>query len=49
MGRQYTSDESEAPSEGVYSVVAAIEDRSPPDLPPLAESTDPDALDALLT
>ena len=49
MGQQYTLDGSEARSEGVYSVVAAIEDCSPLDLLPLAESIDPDALDTLLT
>lgn len=47
--QRYTLGETEAPSEGVYFVVAALEDRSPLDLAPLAAVTEPDALDALLT
>lgn len=49
MVQQYTLDEDEAPSEGVYTVVAAVENCSPLDLTPLAKATDPDALDALFT
>lgn len=39
----------EVPSSGVYAAVAAADGRSPLDLPPLARTIDPDALDALLT
>lgn len=49
MTNQYTLDADEAPSVGVYSAVAATEDCSPLDLPPLAEMSDPDALDSILT
>jgi hypothetical protein len=48
MDRPYTLAEDEAPSRAVYSAVAAAERRSPLDLTPLAEATDPDALDAFL-
>lgn len=44
MVQQYTLDEDEPPSRAVYSTVAAVENRSPLDLTPLAEVTDPDAL-----
>lgn len=47
--QDYTLDADESPSQGVYSVVAAVENCSPLDLEPLAKTTDPDALDALLT
>lgn len=46
--QQHTLDEAEAPSEGVYSLVAVIENCSPLDLTPLAKTIDTDALDALL-
>lgn len=46
--QQYTLDEDEAPSRGVCSVVAALENCSPLDLTPLGKVTDPDALNALL-
>lgn len=49
MDQQYTLDEDETPSRAVYSTVAAVENRSPLDLTPLAEVIDPDALDALLS
>lgn len=48
MDQRYTLDADEPPSEGVYSVVAVMEDCSALDLPPLAETIDPDALDSLL-
>lgn len=48
MAQPYTLDEDETPSRGVYTVVAAVENCSPLDLTPLAEATDPDALDTLL-
>lgn len=48
MTTTYTLDDEEAPSDGVYAAVAAVDDRSPLDLPPLARTVDPDALDALL-
>lgn len=47
MDHSHTLDD-EPPSEGVYSVVAALENRSPLALPPLAEAVDPDALDKFL-
>ena len=37
----------ELPSEAVYSVVAAVSDRPPLELEPLAHVIDPDALDRL--
>lgn len=37
----------ELPSEAVYSVVAAVSDRPPLELEPLANVVDPDALDRL--
>lgn len=40
-------DEPEHVSEQVVSVVSAVDDTDPMDLPPLAESIDPDALDRL--
>lgn len=49
MVQQYTLDEDDTPSRAVYSTVAAVENRSPLDLTPLAEVIDPDALDALFT
>lgn len=48
MIQQHTVREDEAPSTAVYSVVAAVENRSPLDISPLAHAIDPDALDALL-
>ncbi|ELY55440.1 hypothetical protein C491_17042 [Natronococcus amylolyticus DSM 10524] len=36
----------ESPSRGVWSVVAVLEDCPPPELPSLAETIDPEALDA---
>lgn len=45
---EYSLDSDEKPSAGVWSVIAAIENCSPLDLPPLAEATNPDALDTLL-
>ncbi|MFU8868911.1 HalOD1 output domain-containing protein [Natronococcus sp.] len=39
----------EAPSHGVWSVVAVLEDSPPPELPSLGETIDPDALDAAFT
>lgn len=47
--RQYTLGGDEAPSEGVYSAVTAVEDCSPLDLTPIAGVIDPDSLDALFT
>ncbi|WP_049892821.1 HalOD1 output domain-containing protein, partial [Natronococcus jeotgali] len=49
MDQKNILDKQEFPSAGVYTVVAAIENCTPLDLPPLAEVIDPDALDALLT
>lgn len=49
MTQQYTLDGDETPSEGVYSAVAAVKECSPLELPPLAETIDPDALDTALT
>lgn len=48
MTTTYTLDDEEVPSDGVYAAVAEIDGRSPLDLPPLARTVDPDALDALL-
>jgi hypothetical protein len=48
MAHQYTLGADETHSEGVYNVVAMAKDCSPLELPPLAETIDPDALDALL-
>lgn len=48
VDHRYELEESESPSHGVYTTVATLEDCSPLDLPPLAESADTDALDALL-
>ena len=36
----------EPPSRGVWSVVAVLKDCPPPELPSLAETIDPEALDA---
>ena len=49
MVQQYTLDEDETPTTGVISVIVAVENCSPLDLPPLAKAMDPDALNALLT
>lgn len=49
MAHQYTLAADETPSEGVYTVVAVMENCSPLDLRPLAEVVDPDAVDVLLT
>lgn len=38
----------ETASEGIFNAVASVEDCDRVDLPPLAETTDPDAVDALL-
>ena len=48
MTQEYTLATDENPSTGVWSVVSVMENCSPLDLPPLAEATDPDALDSLL-
>lgn len=48
MVQQYKLDEDETPTTGVISVIAAVENCSPLDLPPLAKAMDPDALDAIL-
>lgn len=47
--RRYALDAGEPPSRGVYTAVAETRGCSPLDIPPLAETIDPDALDALLT
>lgn len=47
-GQEYTLGSDESPSAGVWSVIAALEDCSPLELPPLTAATDPDALDTLL-
>ncbi|MDG5821209.1 HalOD1 output domain-containing protein [Natronococcus sp. A-GB7] len=39
----------ESPSRGVWTVVAVLEDCPPPELPSLAETIDPEALDAAFT
>lgn len=44
---EFDDDEPGRVSDGVISVVSAVDDTDPMDLPPLAESIDPDALDAL--
>jgi hypothetical protein len=49
MSLTYELDDDEEPSDGVYAAVAEASERSPMDLPPLARTVDPDALDALLT
>lgn len=49
MVQRHTLGADEAPSEGIISAVAAMEDCSPLELPPLGEATDPAMLDALLT
>lgn len=43
----YEIEPGERPSEAVYSVVAAVSDRPPLELDPLAHAIDPDALDRL--
>lgn len=47
--QRYTLGAEEPPSKGVYSFIAVLENCSPLELPPLAEVTDPDAMDSLLT
>lgn len=49
MAKRYTLSEGESPSTGVYFAISEIENCSPIDLPPLAETIDPDGLDKLLT
>jgi hypothetical protein len=44
---EFDDDEPERISQEVVSVVSAVDDTDPLDLPPLAETVDPDALDAL--
>lgn len=48
MAHRYTLTPEESPSEGIYSAVATVEGCSPLNLPPLAEATNPDALDEAL-
>lgn len=48
-GRSHALGADQRPSECVYTLVADLEHCSPLDLPPLADATDPDALDRLLT
>ena len=45
----YEIEPGERPSEAVYSVVAAVSDRPPLELDPLAHAIDPDALDRLFS
>lgn len=47
MYRYEFDDDPERTSEEVVSVVSAVDGTDPMDLPPLAETIDPDALDAL--
>lgn len=49
MTERYVLDANELPSEGIVSMVAVFENRSPLKLTPLGRVTDPEALDALLT
>lgn len=49
MVHPYTLDGDEAPSEGVYSAIAEVENCSPLDFRQLAEVIDPDALDSILS
>lgn len=44
---EFDDDEPERVSEEIVSVVSAVDDTDPMDLPPLAGTIDPDALDAL--
>lgn len=50
MGKRvHTLGDNEKPSTAVYSVISTLKGCSPLEIPPLAETTDPDALDLLLT
>lgn len=48
MAERYALSDGESPSTAVYFAVSDTENCSPIDLPPLAETIDPDGLDKLL-
>lgn len=46
---EHDTDQSVAPSVAVIEAVGAVSNSEPTDLPPLAETIDPDALDSLFS